>query len=139
MKQLIFLTLFILILSYSHAQTTENKEKKPDIFFEEKTIDFGSIEDGKAATVEFKFYNSGTAPLLLKSVKASCGCTASDWPRQPIMPGQSSKISARFNSKGYAGRNVSKSVTVTTNVKQSNGKDKVIILNFKGSVKPKGS
>jgi len=135
MKQIIILTVFLLIFTYSYAQK-DNQPKKPDIFFVEKSIDFGNINEGDNPKVIFKFYNSGTAPLLLKDVKASCGCTASEWPRQPIMPGDSSSITATFNSRGYAGKNVHKSITVTTNVKE-NEKDKVIILFFKGYVNPK--
>lgn len=131
MKQLTLLLFFTLFLAYAQAQ-----DKKPDITFEEKTIDFGEVVEGKTATVVFTFFNSGSAPLLLKNVQASCGCTASNWPRQPIMPGKSSTIEAKFNSAGYAGKNVNKSVTVTTNVPNAKGNNKVIILNFKGRVVP---
>ena len=138
MKQLVIVSVFVLVFAFSHAQTKNKEDKKPDIFFTEKSIDFGTIKEGVNPKVVFKFYNSGTAPLVLKQVKASCGCTASKWPREPILPGDSNSITATFNSRGYAGRNVHKSITVTTNVKQQNGNDEVIILFFKGFVERKG-
>lgn len=137
MKNFLVLSLLLIMAFATYAQKGTEQSKKPDIIFDEKSIDFGSVTDGETAKITFKFYNSGTAPLVLKSVKASCGCTASDWPKQPIMPGQSSTITASFNSNGYAGKNVTKSLTVTTNIKQANGNDKVILLNFKGNVSPK--
>ena len=139
MKQLLLLSIFISITFFSYSQKRNYQTKKPDIFFVEKSISFGAIIEGKKENIHYKFYNSGDAPLLLLDVKPSCGCTASKWPREPIMPGDSSEIIASFNSKGYAGKRTHKSVRVTTNIKEKNGQNKVVILFFKGLVKPKST
>ncbi|MEA3495826.1 MAG: DUF1573 domain-containing protein [Bacteroidota bacterium] len=139
MKQLLLLSILISITFFSFSQKSNNQTKNPDIFFVEKSINFGTIIEGKKKYIHYKFYNSGDAPLLLLDVKPSCGCTASKWPREPIMPGDSSEIVAAFNSKGYAGKRAHKSVRVTTNIKEKKGQNKVVILFFKGHVKPKSN
>lgn len=140
MQKVLFtlMSLFLVTFAFGQKNTkTETETKAPDITFEEKVIDFGSVEDGVKQKVVFKFYNSGTAPLVIKSVKPSCGCTAGSYTQEPVMPGESGEIEASFNSSGFGGRNITKSLTVTTNI-NNNGVDQTIILSFKGMVKPKG-
>ena len=142
MKNILVISVFMLLFAYGYAQTSTHsgQSKKPDILFVEKSIDFGTIKEGERPNIVFKFYNSGTAPLLIKDIHAPCGCTGKDWPRHPIMPGDSSSITATFTSRGYAGRNVHKSVRVVTNIPDKKGKKgqgKEITLFFKGHVEPK--
>jgi len=33
----------------------------------------------------------------------TCGCTATNWPKEPIAPGKTSEISVSFNSAGKMG------------------------------------
>jgi hypothetical protein len=112
------------------------QDKKPDISFKETTHQFKDVEEGQLAITNFGFKNTGTAPLTLKNVKASCGCTSPSWPRDSIMPGDSGNIKVAFNSSGYANRTFAKSVTVTTNI-QENGQDKMAFLYINGNVIPK--
>ena len=37
-----------------------------------------------------------TEPLIIKNAKGSCGCTVPTWPREPIMPGETSKIGVKY-------------------------------------------
>ncbi|MBT3422268.1 MAG: DUF1573 domain-containing protein [Bacteroidetes bacterium] len=135
MKKIFVSTILLLIISISFAQKPASKGvKAADIYFEDVAAEFGTIEEGESKELVFTFFNSGTAPLLLKNVKPACGCTTPEWPKQPIMPGKKGEIKATFNSKGYGGQNIHKSITVTTNVPE-NGNDKVIILYIKGFVK----
>jgi hypothetical protein len=136
MKRLILLsTLIFAVYSISSAQTTKGtRVKTPDIYFESTSYDFGTIAENEDAVITFKFFNSGTAPLLIKNVKPACGCTASEYTKEPVMPGKSGIITATFHSAGYKAQNVHKSITVTTNVLE-NGNDKVIVVYFKGYVK----
>jgi hypothetical protein len=134
MKKLFFILVLAAFVKLSFAQTSASQSKNPDIFFKETIHDFGQITDAAPARWDFTFFNSGKAPLLLKNVQASCGCTTPTWPKQPIMPGDSAKITAEFNPKGYAGQSFQKSITVTTNISES-GADKIVQLFFKGTVK----
>ncbi len=86
----------------------------PVIKFVEETHDFGNIKEGTQATYEFKFTNTGNAPLILEAVNASCGCTTPEWSREPIAPGQTGKVVATFNSSGKPGNQV-KTITVKYN------------------------
>jgi hypothetical protein len=127
---LILIVLFVSKVSFGQAKVTA----QPDIFFTETTHDFGSVTDAAPVKWEFTFFNPGKAPLLLKNVKASFGCTTPVWPRQPIMPGDSAKIVTEFNPKGFAGQTFNKSITVTTNISEG-GQDKIVLLFIKGNVK----
>lgn len=86
----------------------------PKIKFVEETHDFGNIKEGTQASYEFKFTNTGSAPLILESVQASCGCTTPEWSKDPIAPGQSGKVIATFNSSGRPGT-FTKTITVKYN------------------------
>ena len=88
---------------------------QPQIAFDSTTHDFGTFEEetGKV-THEFKFVNTGDEPLLITNVRTTCGCTASDYTRKPIAPGDSGSVKVTYNPKGRPGR-FSKPVYVTTN------------------------
>lgn len=103
-------------------------EAKPEIVFEKKSHDFGAIDEGVMATTTFTFKNTGNAPLILKTVNASCGCTTPKWSKEPINPGETGEITAVYNSKGRPG-NFTKSITVKHNAE--NGTD---ILTIRGNV-----
>jgi len=75
---------------------------------------FGKVTDGEKVIISFHFKNTGTKPLVIKDVKASCGCTVPEKPEAPIAPGKEGVIKAEFNSAGRVGL-VSKDLTVTCN------------------------
>ncbi len=119
MKNLIILIAFVFgFTTLSTAQTNGNltlsTEATPKMEIEKKSHDFGTIEEGVQATVTFTFKNTGNAPLVLNSVKASCGCTTPKWTKEPIAPGAEGTITAIYNSKGRPG-NFTKTITVTHN------------------------
>jgi hypothetical protein len=132
MNKLITFCILLLVFGSASAQKNETV-KKPDIYFSEPLFDFGNIESNKPVQHDFVFFNSGTAPLLLKEVKAACGCTVPTWPRQPIKPGENAKISVTFDPKDDAGKVFNKSIKVTTNIKEDDH-DKVVVINIKGKV-----
>lgn len=82
--------------------------------FSEKTFDFGSIKEGAVAEHAFVVKNTGKSNLIIRKVTASCGCTAVQPDKTLLAPGESTNITAKFNSKGRPGRQ-SKSITVITN------------------------
>ena len=84
------------------------------IDFKETSYDFGEIEEGKVAQHQFVFTNTGDQPLILSSVKASCGCTTPSWTKEPILPGKTGHISASYNSTNRPG-GFHKSITITSN------------------------
>ena len=99
----------------------------------EKTIhDFGQIKevDG-AAEYTFSFVNSGDQPIRISGVKASCGCTTPFWTKEEILPGDSGKITARYNTNNRPGA-FNKSLRVTSNATTAS-----MTLYIKGHVEPK--
>jgi hypothetical protein len=132
MNKIILLIILSLTVKITFSQNND-VQKKPDIYFVELTFNFGQIESNKPVKHYFVFYNSGTAPLLLKDVKPSCHCTTPDWPRQPLKPKDSAKITVTFDPKDDAGKVFNKSVVVTTNIKEGDH-DKVVTIYIKGKV-----
>ncbi len=83
---------------------------------ESTTKDLGKIQGSTANDVEFKFTNTGKSDLIIRHVRATCGCTAVQQgvQGQGIKPGESSAIKAVFNSGSYKGK-VTKAIYVYTN------------------------
>jgi hypothetical protein len=65
--------------------------------------DLGKINEGQVVEISWRFKNTGTKPLIVTNVSASCGCTVPDKPEQPIAPGAEETIRARFDSKDRVG------------------------------------
>lgn len=74
------------------------------ISFKEKSVDFGDIVQGQKVEHTFTLTNSGTEPLIISNVAATCGCTVPSWPKEPIAPGNSAEIKVSFNSTGKMGK-----------------------------------
>ena len=79
---------------------------------------FGKINEGQVLDVAFRFKNTGDRPLIIRSVRPSCGCTAADPPKEPVAPGAEGVIKASFNSTGREGMN-SKDIYVEANTRGS--------------------
>ncbi len=75
----------------------------PQISFEKITHDFGKIIHGESVIYNYKFTNTGKSNLIIYSVEASCGCTTTSPPQEPIKPGESSEIRLKFDSKSKSG------------------------------------
>jgi len=76
--------------------------------------DFGSIKQGEPVSHTFRFRNNSAEPLILTKVKPGCGCTATDYPKEPVQPGEWATIKATYNAKAL-GR-FRKSIAVNTDV-----------------------
>ncbi|RYU82483.1 DUF1573 domain-containing protein [Hymenobacter persicinus] len=96
--------------------------------FEKDNFDFGNVAEGTMATHEFKFKNTGTQPILIANVQASCGCTTPDWTKTPVLPGKYGMVKAMYSSAGRPGV-FNKTVTVTSNAATPS-----TVLSIKGNV-----
>ncbi|MFZ4544965.1 MAG: DUF1573 domain-containing protein [Saprospiraceae bacterium] len=101
--------------------------KGPVATFETVEMDYGKIKKGSEPLRVFNFKNTGTEPLIISNAQGSCGCTVPTYPKEPIMPGQSSKIEVRYDTQRVGG--FTKSVTLTTNEAVVNR-----VLTIKGEV-----
>ena len=98
----------------SVQQGSNSMEFGPYITFEETAHDFGDIQQGDKVEHTFKLENSGNAPLIITNVQTTCGCTAPEWPKEPVMPGETAELKVRFDSTGKFGRQ-NKVISVISN------------------------
>jgi len=93
----------------------EDTIKAPVLTFDELAHNFGTIgENDGPADHTFYFTNTGTAPLVISRVQASCGCTKPEWSREPVLPGQRGFVLVSYNPVGRIGV-FNKTATVYTN------------------------
>lgn len=107
----------------AQAQTTDNK---PGIKFSKSTHDFGDIYQGDVSTHTFTFTNTGSAPLILANVQTTCGCTAPEWTKDPILPGADGSIKVVYNSSGKMGKQ-NKIITVYSNAANKEERLSIIV------------
>lgn len=109
------------------AERDAQKIVFPIINFDKTSHDFGEIDNGTAVETVFSYTNSGRSPLVVTDIKSSCGCTVPQgWSKEPLMPGESSQFTVKFNGKGA--NKVSKTITLTTNTEK--GREQVRISAF---------
>ena len=125
MKKLLFITcMFISVLVF--AQESENTEL--GVYdFDTEIIDYGTIEKNAKKNRYFKFKNTGKSPILITSVKATCGCTVAKKPSKPILPNETGTIEVNYDTNRIG--EFSKTITVS-----SNASEKSKILRIKGTV-----
>ncbi len=123
-KVLAILAFAFLGTFYVAAQTTNG----PVMTFDVTTVDYGTIEKGSEPLRKFKFTNTGNEPLIIKTAKGSCGCTVPTYPKEPIMPGESSAIEVRYDTQRVGA--FTKTVTLSTNEATESR-----MLTIKGDVK----
>jgi hypothetical protein len=122
MKNLIVVLFVGLISLGSFAQ-----EKTAKIEFKTDVIDYGTIEKGSDGVRVFEFTNTGNAPLIISSVKSTCGCTVPKKPKGPIMPGETGVIEVKYDTKRV--NPIRKTITVI-----SNAETPTVALKIKGLV-----
>ncbi len=88
----------------------------PRLFVPERLQELGTIVAGDKVAVSWHLANRGTANLMLKRVKAGCGCTIVRLTEEEMIipPGGSLTLRAEFDSTGRRGEQT-KSVIVLSN------------------------
>lgn len=115
MKKIALSLLMMLLVVAAYAQDQETaKVTGPQITFEESEYNFGDIKQGEEVEHVFTFKNTGKVPLVLSNVRTTCGCTASEWTKQPVAPGKTGQVKVTFNSAGKMGVQ-NKAITVISN------------------------
>jgi hypothetical protein len=97
------------------------------IVWKAESIDVGEIPQGTPKAIVYEFKNTGKATVVITNVQGSCGCTATDYTKEPILPGKSAKVTATYNAANKGG--FTKTVTVTTSAETTPK-----ILTLKGTV-----
>jgi hypothetical protein len=133
MKRSVIISLVTLIVFTISAQqyyaSTNTTFVAPAAKFEwtETVYDFGKISKDVPVTHKFKFTNAGDDVLVITTVKPSCGCTVTDYSKDPIPAGQEGFVKATYNAAKVGA--FTKTVTINANT----GGD-AVVLTIKGEV-----
>ena len=112
-----FLYIFLL-LTLPFSIQAQAKKKYPVIKFERTVVDFGTFpQDDAQRTCTFTFSNTGNAPLVINYVHTACGCTAADYPKDPISPGGRGVITVTYDGSQKMPGRFKKSIQIFTNCK----------------------
>jgi hypothetical protein len=90
------------------------KEKYADLQYTEDFFDFGTLIQGEVVSTTFRFKNAGNAPLIIKHLIPSCGCTKTNVSKEVLAPGEEAILEVTFDSAGWRGLQY-KEVTLRTN------------------------
>jgi hypothetical protein len=109
---------FIITIGFSQDKVVINYNA-PEIKFNTEVMDLGTFMqyDDPSSQCEFIFTNTGKEPLIISKAKGSCGCTVPEWPKEPIMSGETGLIKVNYDEKRVGSFN--KSITITSNAKNS--------------------
>lgn len=134
MKKVIKISMLALtfgLMSFSvnpiHKDPIEKTTNTTSISWKSDLIDVGEIPQGTPKLIEYEFTNTGKTTVIITNVQGSCGCTATDYTKEAIMPGKTAIIKATYNASNLG--SFTKTVTVTTNADITPK-----VLTFKGIV-----
>lgn len=118
--------------------TTAFAQKKVDDIakFTAETINLGKIKQGIPTKGVFTVTNISNQALIIEQANPTCGCTISDYTKEPIAAGKTGVINATFNAASvghfdkhltvkFAGIDEMKSITLTGDVVAADEFDKV--------------
>lgn len=119
MKKLLFSLTALMLTTGLFAQKKADDVAK----FKTESIDLGKVNQDNPVTGIFEVTNIGKEPLLIEQANPTCGCTISDYTKEPIAPGKTGTIKATYNAKNvgmfekhltvkFAGIDELKSITI---------------------------
>src|SRR5260370_17292609 len=106
---------------------------RAELKWEQNTIELHPSAGDKTAVAHFKYLNTGTTAVHFKSVKASCGCTATQSQKEVVNPSEKGEIVATFTIGDRTGQQL-KTVTVETD--GPNPTQATTILTLKANITP---
>src|SRR5690606_23973258 len=116
MRNLLVIVCSFLLMGIPFAAKAQTNG--PEMTFEVKddSYNFGKVVDGDIVTYNYVFKNTGNQPLIIYKAEVACNCTSADWPKRPVMPGQTSQIKVTYKSEGNVGK-VNKQIYIKSNAK----------------------
>lgn len=81
------------------SETKISETSASTITWKAETIDVGQIPQGTPKAIVYEFKNTGKTAVVITNVKGSCGCTATDYTKEPIQAGKSGKVTATYNAQ----------------------------------------
>lgn len=92
---------------------------------------FGMVKKGEVIDMNYTITNVGTEPLIIQKTEVECSCTTVTFDDKPVLPGQSTIINVKFDTKSVYDRQ-DRIVKVFSNNKKGE-----FNLRFKGFVQKK--
>ena len=116
----------MMLLATVSCQKNEKADPMPEPV-EESTPE-QPMKKGEVVQHVYEVTNTGDKPLYINSVQPACGCTAPDYTKDAIAPGEKGQVTLSFDSKNFNGA-VTKTAQVFMNAENS-----PITLSFKANV-----
>jgi hypothetical protein len=119
MKRILPLLALVATCFFAGAQTTTPAAPPAEdhLKLKETVHNFGEIAQGKPVYHTFIIHNTGSQPLVLDNVQASCGCTTPEWDQKPIPAGGTKEIKVGYNAAAEGP--FDKPITITYNTNQT--------------------
>lgn len=105
MKTKFIILLLTCVLSVTaYAQPGTEPQAMTQLVPDQKTFDFGTIyeKNGKVRHT-FRLTNRSRQTLFITEANTWCGCTATDFSRKPIRPGETARVTVTFDPERRPG------------------------------------
>jgi hypothetical protein len=96
------LTKAILLIFGTTQLIACHSPRLPQLAIEQDTLQFETYPK-QEMTTDFRFTNLGNDTLKILSANADCSCSTVDYPKGPILPGQSGLISVTHHADSTIG------------------------------------
>ena len=111
----VFWVVFTMLVAVSCTSSNDVEIGNKTTMEINEVFDAGEVLKGEIITAVFTVKNTGKFPLVISEVKGSCTCTVTDFPREPIAPGESEEIMAQVNTDKTPAGTISKSIRIAAN------------------------
>jgi hypothetical protein len=134
MKKTIILVTACLIAAIAFTEVFAKVNKSPEpvniiatFKWVATSFDFGVVKKDVPVLHEFAFVNTGSDPLVISSVQASCGCTVTEYTKEAIPAGGEGYVKATYSAASVG--IFTKTITIRANTEEP------VILTIRGEVK----
>ena len=94
----------LLLLLIMAGLTASSQYSQTKMLITPTEHDFGVFkEEAGRQTFDFIVKNTGSQPLVIQRVTASCGCTTPEWTKSPVPPGGTGKVTAIYDPANRPG------------------------------------
>lgn len=91
---ILILSIFLWMANINNVQTIDNVK-----WIGETEFDFGDLKPGTPVQHAFTFRNASQEPIIIETVRTSCGCTGSTWTQTPVLPDSTGVVTLEFDAK----------------------------------------
>jgi len=107
---------FLFLNTGCQQSATVGKVDGAEISFKKTIYDFGEVAAGTRHSCEFKFANTGNAPLKITEVTKTCGYSARP-DKAEYAPGEGGSLKVKYRAAGKGDMKISKQLYVFSNDK----------------------